>query len=93
MRAAQPHPKEKLEKFNHEFYLYCRRKGYDPRDYLFDEMGVAIAGLGIASFHYKNYKDKYSKPGNKKIEEKLNADHTHQLEVEKKNEEAKEVTP
>ena len=89
-----PVPKEMLDKFNHEFYLYCKRKGYDPRDYLFDEMGIAIAGLAIGSYHYKNYKDEYSKPGTKKQEDKLNADFNHKHEIAKQNEEAKnEVTP
>ncbi len=84
-----PVPKDMLDKFNHEFYLYCRRKGYDPRDYLFDELGIAVAGLAIGSYHYKNYKEAYSKPGDKKTDDKLNADHEHKLEIEKKNEDTK----
>ena len=89
-----PVPKEMLDKFNHEFYLYCKRKGYDPRDYLFDEMGIAIAGLAIGSYHYKNYKDEYSTPRTKKQDDKLNADHAHKIETEKKNEDAKdEIKP
>lgn len=87
-----PVPKDLLDKFNHEFYLYCRRKGYDPRDYLFDELGIAVAGLAIGSYHYKNYKEAYSKPEEKKKDDKLNADHSHKIEIEKKNEEQKVIT-
>jgi len=84
-----PVPKDLLDKFNHEFYLYCIRKGYDPRDYLFDELGIAVAGLAIGSFHYKNYKEAYSKPEGKKQDDKLNADFNHVKEVAEKKEEAK----
>ena len=78
-----------LDKFNHEFYLYCRRKGYDPRDYLFDELGIAVAGLAIGSYHYKNYKIQYKDVAKKAADDKLNADFNHVKEVAEKKEEAK----
>lgn len=72
-----------LDKFNHEFFLYCERKGIDPRDYLFDELGMAVAGIAIVSFHYTNYKEEYKKPAEQKKKDKLNADYEHKIETDK----------
>lgn len=65
-----PRIDEKLvNDFNHEFYLYCQRKGINPMDYLFDEFGLVVCGLGIVSTHYQNYQEIYGK-NKKKTEEK-----------------------
>lgn len=84
-----PVPKPMIETFNHEFYLYCVRKGIDPRDYLFDELGIAISAYIIGSFHYKNYRSAYITSKDQKTEDKLNIDHAHKLDIDTKNEEKK----
>ncbi|MFZ3385324.1 MAG: hypothetical protein WA144_15495 [Candidatus Methanoperedens sp.] len=74
---------EKVNAFNHEFYLYCQRKGINPMDYLFDEFGLAVCGLGIVGTHYTNWKELYGK-GKKEQESGGNAAFDHVKELETK---------
>jgi len=61
-----PIPEEKVKAFNLELYKYCVRKGIDPRDYLFDEFGLVMTGVGIAATHWDNYQQLYGKGAKEK---------------------------
>jgi hypothetical protein len=91
-----PIPKEKVEAFNLELYKYCVRKGIDPRDYLFDEFGLVMTGVGIAATHWDNYQLYYGKGAKEKASASNDPgtaafDHAKEIAVqaEQKTEEAK----
>jgi hypothetical protein len=74
---------EKVNAFNHELYLYCQRKGINPMDYLFDEFGLVVCGVGIAATHYTNWKELYGKDAKAKQESGGNPAYDHAKELEK----------
>lgn len=54
-RVPVPEP-DKLEKWNHQFYRYCVKKGINPFDWFFDEFPLAIATISMGGEMYKGYK-------------------------------------
>lgn len=39
---------DQIRPFAREMFRYCKKKQIDPSDYLFDEFGLVIIGLGVA---------------------------------------------
>lgn len=76
--------KEQLRPFNHQFYVYCKKKGINPFEFFFDEFGLVISGLGVAGGIWRDYKEQYgSSTGKeqKKEDRKLSADYEHEKQV------------
>ena len=48
-----------VKRFNKIFYKYCKKKGIDPFEYMFDEMGLIIVTVGIAASYKRDYKELY----------------------------------
>lgn len=48
-----------VKRFNKTFYKYCKKKGIDPFEYMFDEMGLIIVTVGIAAGYKRDYKELY----------------------------------
>jgi hypothetical protein len=82
--------KKVVQDFNHELFLYCQRKNINPMDYLFDEFGLVVCGIGIAATHYANYQEIYGK-GKKKGIEKGNEAYEHAKEISAQNEESARI--
>lgn len=58
---------EEITPFAKELQKYCERKGIDPRDYFFDEMGILLAGGALLGGMYRDHKaHKGDKKGSKK---------------------------
>jgi hypothetical protein len=87
-----PIKEEQINAFNRELYLYCQRKGINPMDYLFDEFGLVVCGLGIASVHYSNYQEFYGKGKKSKPEDPGTAAYDHATEIANAIKE-KEIVP
>ena len=83
---------EQIKPFSHQLYLYCVKKKINPYDYLFDEMGIVITGIGLFGGFYKDYKQEYGKEKDKRTDKqrKLDADFDHQKTVDEMNRIAKE---
>ena len=58
---------EEITPFAKELHKYCERKGIDPRDYFFDEMGILLTGGALLGGMYRDHKEhKTEKKGSKK---------------------------
>jgi hypothetical protein len=49
-----PRDPEKVKKFNTQFFKYCRKKGINPWDYFFDEFPLAMSGLGMCMWIWRD---------------------------------------
>lgn len=93
-KKLEPLSEEQIKGWNRQFYLYCQKKGIDPFDYLFDELGILMSTLTLGIGMYHDYQDKYPKhkkePENMTSEEKIKsgtADFDHAKQIEKEAEE------
>lgn len=50
-----------LQQFNHHLYRYCKRKGINPFDYLFDELPLALAAITMGGKMYNGYQINHQK--------------------------------
>lgn len=46
---------EQCKPFARELYKYCNKKGIDPREYVFDEMGMCLAGAELLGGMYADH--------------------------------------
>lgn len=83
-----PRTKEQIAPFNHQLYLYCKKKGLNPYEYFFDEFGIAMAGLGLAAGIYRDYKENYGNGAKEETREnkKLSSDFDHANKVAQQKE-------
>ncbi len=77
-----------LQPFNHQFYRYCKKKGINPFEYFFDEFGLIVAGLGLASGIWRDYKENYGRNGKTQSTEdkKLSSDYEHAKQIDEQKE-------
>lgn len=56
--------------FARELFKYCEKKGIDPRDYFFDEMGMVLTGGALLGGMYRDHREykKDHKKTTKKID-------------------------
>ena len=47
---------EEITPFAKELQKYCERKGIDPRDYFFDEMGILLTGGALLGGLYRDHR-------------------------------------
>ena len=81
----EPLPPEQVEAWNRQLFIYCEKKGIDPFEYLFDELGMVFSTLTLGTVVYRDYKLKYPK---QKRKDNGGKEYEHQKKL---NEEEKEV--
>lgn len=61
--------KEQVKPFARQLYLYCQKKGINPLDYFFDELGLALAGGVLVRGMWDDHKKEKAKQKREKEKE------------------------
>jgi hypothetical protein len=57
--------------FGRQLHRYCQKKGIDPADYVFDEFGLVITGIGLVGGMWADHKTfRAANPKNKSAKDR-----------------------